>query len=150
MPQPVLPAEGGCRCGALRIRIDAGPIMTAACHCKGCQRMTGSAFSLTAMIPSPGFRVLQGEPVQGGLRDPVQQHMFCPHCLSWVFTRIAGMDDFVNLRATMLDDAQWFQPFIETFTAEKLAWATVPARHSFEGFPPPESYGPLMAEFAAA
>ena len=52
-----LPIEGHCRCGAVRMEISAPPVMTAACHCTGCQRMSGSAYSLTAMIPAEGFRV---------------------------------------------------------------------------------------------
>lgn len=150
MTPPHLPLEGACRCGKIRLRITAGAIMTAACHCTGCQRMTGSAFSLTAMIPAQGFQVIQGQTVVGGLRDPDQQHHFCPDCQSWLFTRIPAVEFLVNLRVTMLDDTSWFVPFIETFTAEKLAWATTPARHSFPAFPPPDSYPALMAEFAAA
>jgi len=49
---PQLPWDGGCRCGQVRMRISALPILTMACHCKGCQRMSASAFSLGAAIPS--------------------------------------------------------------------------------------------------
>ena len=58
MPKPDLPMEGSCRCGATRIRITAPPLMTAACHCRGCQKMAASAFSLTAMVPTEGFEVI--------------------------------------------------------------------------------------------
>jgi hypothetical protein len=44
--------------------------------------------------------------------------------MSWLFARPEGIDQFVSLRPTMLDDASWFAPFIETCTKEKLAWAT--------------------------
>jgi hypothetical protein len=121
--------------------------MTAACHCAGCQRMSASAFSLTAMIPGEAFEVTQGHPVVGGLHGPQLDHNFCPHCMTWMFTRIAGVDGFVNLRPTMLDDVSWFEPFIETCTAEKLPWAITPARHHFEGFPPMEIFASLMREF---
>lgn len=56
---------------------------------------------------------------------------------------------FVNVRATMLDDAHWFVPFIETCTSEALPWAKTGAMHSFAAFPPMEAFGPLLAEFAA-
>jgi hypothetical protein len=65
-----------------------------------------------------------------------------------MFTRPHGMDQFVNLRATMLDDASWFAPFIETCTKEKLPWATTPAVHSYETFPPMALYAALVAEYA--
>ncbi|WP_026868865.1 GFA family protein [Inquilinus limosus] len=148
MTEPTLPQEGRCRCGQVRFRITARPLLTMACHCTGCQRMTGSAFSLSAAIPAEGFTVTQGEPVIGGLHGP-SRHYFCPHCLSWLFTRPEGLDHFVNIRSTMLDDPAWSVPFIETFTSEKLAWATTPAVHSYETFPPMEAYGHLVAEYAA-
>lgn len=57
------------------------------------------------------------------------------------------MDGFVNVRATMLDDPRWFVPFVETCTAEALPWAKTAATHSFANIPPPESFGPIVAEF---
>ncbi len=63
------------------------------------------------------------------------RHHFCAHCLTWAFTWPEGTDDFVNVRAPMLENGASLVPFIETWTAEKLAWASVPAAHSFERFP---------------
>ena len=92
--------EGGCRCGRVRLKITKRPLLTMACHCKGCQRMSSSAFSLSAAIPTEGFEVTKGEPVIGGLHaDP--RHYFCGWCMSWMFTRLEGADWFVNLRSTM-------------------------------------------------
>ena len=141
-----LPAPGQCRCGEVQFRISAQPLVTAACHCTGCQRMSGSAFSLSAAIPSAGFEILRGEPVIGGLRNPEQKHFFCPKCMSWLFTRFHP--DFVNVRATMLEDASWFVPFIETWTRTKLPWVNTPAVHRYAEFPPTEDFEKLMAEFA--
>ena len=109
--------------------------------------MSASAYSLSAAIPADGFSVIDGEPVIGGLHG-ASRHYFCPHCKSWMFTRPEGMDWFVNLRPTMLDDPSGFSPFIETFTKEKLPWATTAAVHSYETFPPMEDYEGLVAEFA--
>lgn len=139
---------GGCRCREVRLEVSAPPLTTMACHCTGCQRMSSSAFSLSAAIPAAGFRVTQGEPVTGGLHGPTR-HYFCPHCMSWMFTRPEGMDDFVNVRSTMLDAPHWCAPFIETFVGEKLPWATTPAVHSFDAFPPYEALEGLLQEFAA-
>lgn len=148
MTPPSLPWEGGCRCGQVRFKVTAAPILTMACHCTGCQRMSASAFSLSAAIPSEGFTVTAGEPVIGGLHG-ADRHHFCPHCMSWMFTRPGGMDWFVNLRPTMLDEPSWFVPFIETYTSEKLPWATTPAVHSFETFPAFEAYEGLSAAYMA-
>jgi len=144
-----LPCEGGCRCGQVRLKISAKPLLTMACHCTGCQRMTGSAYSLSAAIPSDGFEVTQGEPVIGGLHGDAIHHYFCPHCMSWMFTKLDGVDWFVNLRATMLDDPSWFTPFIETWTSEKLPWVTTPAKHSYATLPAMEEYEGLTKEYMA-
>lgn len=112
--------------------------------------MSASAFSLTAMVPAKAFSVTLGEPVRGGVKGPQLSHFFCPDCMTWMFTRIVGMDDFVNVRPTLFEDLRWTQPFIETMTAEKLLWAETPARHSYAGFPPLEDYQRLIEEFAAS
>jgi hypothetical protein len=138
---------GKCRCGQVLFEVSSEPLMTMACHCTGCQRMTASAFSLSTLHPSSGFTVTRGEPVIGGLHGATR-HYFCPHCMSWLFTRPEGMDEFVNLRASMMDDVQSYIPFIETCTDEKIPWAMTPAVHSFNKFPLPKDFPALLAEFA--
>ncbi len=140
--------EGGCRCGRVRFRVSGVPLFTGACHCRGCQRMTGGAYSLTGCWPEAQFALLQSEPAIGGLHGATR-HFFCPHCMSWLFTRPEGFDGFVNVRASLLDSPPLDPPFLETCTAEAFPWAKTGATHSFENFPPPESFGPLVAEFAA-
>ena len=119
--------EGGCRCGQLRFRITAPDMLTMVCHCRGCQRMTGAPFSVSAIVPGGAFEVTAGEPVIGGLHGEVK-HYHCPHCLSWVYTIPPTPMPMVNVRATMLDDA-------------------IPARHSFPAFPPDDAWGPMVAEY---
>ena len=143
-----LPWLGGCRCGGVRIRVTAPPLITMACHCTGCQRMTASAFSLSVAVPAPGFEVVTGEPVLGGLHG-ASRHYHCGHCKSWMFTRPEGLDQLVNVRATMLDDHAWFVPFVETSRADGFAWAATGATHTFAGMPDASAFGPLVAEFAA-
>lgn len=148
MPMPNLPLEGSCRCGEVRLKITAPPMITMACHCRGCQKMSASAFSCSAAIPAQGFEVTAGEPVIGGAHGDDVHHYHCPRCKSWLYTKPVGMDWFVNVRPTMLDDASWFAPFIETYTSAKFAWAETGAAHAFEEFPPMEAYAELTREFA--
>lgn len=143
-----LPWDGGCRCGKVRFRISAPPMMTGVCHCTGCQRMTASAFSTTIIVPTDGFAVTEGEPVIGGLHGDEARHHHCGWCKSWLFTRLPPEMPFVNVRATMLDDATWFAPYMETFTDEKLPWAETGAVRSYAKFPEMHEYEGLMAEFA--
>jgi hypothetical protein len=142
-----LPWTARCRCDRVHLRVTMPPMMTMACHCTGCQRMTASAYSLSLALPTAGLEVVRGEPVLGGLQGK-SRHYHCPFCKSWLFTRPEGLDDLVNLRATMLDDHAWFAPFVETATAEGFAWATTGAAHSFQDIPAAGAWGPLLAAFA--
>jgi len=119
-----------------------------ACHCRGCQRMTASAFSLALAIPAEGFELTAGEPVLGGLHGPTQQY-FCPHCLSWLFTRTARLEGMVMLRTPLLEDAAAFPPFVDIYVSEKLPWAQTGAKHAYPQFPSLEDYGELMRAYAA-
>lgn len=141
-----LPWSAHCRCERIELRITEAPIITMACHCKGCQRMSASAFSLSILVPASGFAVVTGEPVIGGLHGD-SQHFHCDYCKSWMFTRPPALP-MVNVRATMLDDHAWYAPFAETSTAEKLPWATTGAVHSFPHIPGNDAWPPLVAEFA--
>lgn len=143
MRLPKLPLEGRCRCGRLAIRVTKPPICTAACHCRGCQKMASSAYSLTAMVPADGFEVTSGEPAIGGLHGDDIHHYFCPHCMTWMFTRPVGFE-FVNVRPTMLDDTSWFRPYMETFASAKLAFAETGAVRSFAEFPAMEDYEGIL------
>ena len=148
MSDDLIKTQGQCRCGQVTFEVSAKPMITMACHCTGCQKMTASAFSLSSLFPAEAFTVTAGEPVIGGLHGATR-HYFCDHCLSWLFTRPEGMDAFVNVRSAMLDDAQHYQPFIETYTDEKLQWAVTGAKHSFSKFPPQESFPQLLAGYTA-
>jgi hypothetical protein len=142
------PMEGGCRCGEVRFRISAAPMFTAICHCTGCQKMTGGAYSTSVAVPRGGFALNKGETVIGGLHGERLHHQHCDHCKSWVYTDFEPDMGFVNVRATMLDDPSWVTPFIQNYTSEALPWALVDSPHSYEQFPSMEDYQPLLAEFA--
>jgi hypothetical protein len=143
-----LPWTGACRCGETRLKVTAPPLLASACHCTGCQKMAASAFSLSLTLPSDGFAVTAGDPVIGGLHGATR-HFFCPRCKSWMFTRPEGLDQFVNLRPSMLDDHAWFVPFVEVWTREKLPWAETAATRSFATEPVLADYMKLADEFAA-
>lgn len=159
------PWTGGCRCGAVRLEATAAPVMAVACHCKGCRRMTGGAYSLSLMLPEAGFRLTAGETVRAGLGAALEDgralgsgenpdlaaaldHRACPVCKSWMFTRIAMLRDMVNLRAAMLDRDAWVTPFVETCRAEAQPGVVTGARHAFDGFPDAAAWPGLMAAYA--
>ena len=139
---------GSCRCGRLRLTVQGAPLMTFACHCTGCQRMTASAFSLSAMYPEAAVTI-EGDAVLGGMRGELRHH-FCPSCLSWVYTTAPIMGPMVNIRSTMLDGGPAQEPaFIECWTSEKLPWASTPAIESFAQLPEPQAFPRLLQAYAA-
>jgi hypothetical protein len=150
MPPARLPIEGGCRCGDVRFAVREAPLLEMACHCRGCQRMSASAYSTTIVVPGGGFAILQGDTVVGGAGSAELEHHHCDRCKSWVYTRPLPDLGFVNVRATLLDDPSWFRPWLETQTAEKLPWAETGAVRSFERFPDLADYGDLIAAYRAA
>ena len=141
-----LPREGGCRCGQVRIKISAPPLVTMACHCTGCQKMSSSAFSLSAAIPSEGFAVTKGEPVIGGLHGATR-HYFCPHCMSWMFTRPEGWTGSSTSAPPCWTIPRASRPLSKPGPVEKLAFAETGAVHSYETLPPDEAWEGLMKEY---
>lgn len=138
---------GHCRCGRVTIRTGGQPVLTMACHCRGCQRMTASAFSLSSLFPDETVAI-SGETILGGLHGEFRHH-HCAHCLGWVFTRADIMGPMVNIRSTMLDGGAVEPPFMETWTDARLPWVTTGAARRYPQFPPFEDFPRAMADFAA-
>jgi hypothetical protein len=92
-----LTQEGGCRCGQVRFKVTLPPFLTMACHCTGCQRMTGSAFSLSAAFPTQGFSVIRGEPVIGGYTSEKLSWATTPAPLK--FAKFPALEDYKGLMA---------------------------------------------------
>ena len=138
---------GQCRCGGTRFEAAGEPLLTMACHCRGCQLMTSGAFSLSSLYDASRF-TLHGEAVRGGLKSG-PDHRFCKDCMSWLFTVPEGMEDYVNVRSSLFDDPAAHRPFIECWTSEGLGWAKTGAERSFATVPQDEEFGELVAAYAA-
>ena len=133
-------------CGECRVRVSAPPLITMACHCGGCRKLSASAFSLTAMFPTDAFEVVAGTPQIGALHGETPYY-YCPRCLNWLYTAPRSAP-VINVRPSLFDNAAWSTPYIESFVSEKLPWASTSAHHSFDRFPAPEQYGKLLADYA--
>lgn len=142
-----LPWAASCLCGQVKMQITQAPMLSLACHCKGCQKLTSSAYSMAFIVPTSGFEVIQGEPVLGGIHGEHKQY-YCGHCKTWLFTRPAQMDTIINVRSTILDDASWVVPFIDIETADKLPGVVTGAQMSFEGTPPMDEFPAILAAYS--
>ena len=101
--------EGRCTCGALRYRLDSLPLFTHCCHCRWCQRQTGSACVVNSMIETDRIKLLAGQPEMISIPSPSgmgQTVARCPTCkiALWSSYTIAG-DKIRFVRACTLDDS---------------------------------------------
>src|SRR6202049_4077036 len=96
----------GCLCSNLRYAADSEPIFSAVCHCKTCQKQTGTAFRVVVAVPLPAVSI-QGSPnTYTRTGDSGQQvvNRFCPHCGSTVVIEPAALTDTAIIPAGTLDD----------------------------------------------
>lgn len=125
------PAEGGCTCRQIRYRMTAAPLIVHCCHCRWCQRETGSAFALNAMIEIERVELLAGTPEQidtPSASGKGQQIVRCPHCRVAVWSHYAGAGPGVAfLRVGTLDAPDTAPPDIHIYTASKQDWVQIPA-----------------------
>ena len=122
----LLPFEGACTCGAVRYRMTTKPLFVHCCHCRWCQRETGSAFALNAMIEADRVELLQGEvelvdrPSSSGKGQMIAR---CPKCRIAIWSNYAGAGDAVRfVRIGTLDEPDRLPPDIHIFTASKQPW----------------------------
>jgi hypothetical protein len=137
LPPHVL--EGGCTCGALRYRLWGPPLVVHCCHCRWCQRETGSAFALNAMVESERVELLQGRPEllhtpsESGLGQKIAR---CPQCRVAVWSHYAGSGWHTRfVRVGTLDQPDALPPDLHIFTASKQPWVVLPpGARAFEEF----------------
>jgi len=148
--------EGGCTCGAIRYRLTASPLFVHCCHCRWCQRETGSAFALNAMIEASEVELLQGNPVQVVIPSNSgkgQKMTRCPECQITVWSNYGGAGDVLHfVRVGTLDHPDSIPPDIHIFTESKQPWVVLddevpvmPRYYSAKEHWPPQSLERMMA-----
>jgi hypothetical protein len=129
MPSP-FPLEGGCDCRYVRYRMTTAPLFVHCCHCRWCQRETGSAFVLNAMIEADRVQSLGAgpeivdTPSASGLGQKIAR---CPRCRIAVWSHYAGAGPVVKfVRVGTLDQPDHLPPDIHIFTESKQPWVVIP------------------------
>ncbi|MDO9166552.1 MAG: GFA family protein [Rhodoferax sp.] len=150
------PLDGGCDCRYVRYRMETRPLFVHCCHCRWCQRESGAAFALNAMIEADRVTVLGGEPElvdtpsESGAGQKIAR---CPKCRIAVWSNYAGAGPFVRfVRVGTLDEPDHLPPDIHIFTASKQAWVilapgipAVPAYYERESYWPADSLARRLA-----
>jgi hypothetical protein len=117
--------SGGCACGAIRYRCTAEPLFSLNCHCRDCQRETGSAFAPIFAVARAAFTVTQGRPKYFDLTGDsghTTRRAFCGECGSSLFGEPAVRPDMVTIRAGSLDDPSRFRPSLDIYTSSAQPW----------------------------
>ena len=135
---------GGCLCGAVRYSISAPVTSLRACHCRNCQKHSGAAGTVNAIVPSDSFGITKGEPkryddeaTQSG--RTLSRH-FCGTCGSSIYSRRNPDPGFVVVRAGSLDDSNGMKITGNIWTASARPWAYIDKsteRHPGNMPPPP-------------
>lgn len=121
--------EGGCACGALRYRLASAPMFVHCCHCRDCQRQTGSAFVLNALLESDRITLLRGAPEATPVpTDSGRPHDIyrCPACRTALWSDYGRRPALRFVRVGTLDDPSAFAPDVHIFTRSKLPWVVLP------------------------
>src|SRR2546426_11501545 len=116
---------GGCACRAVRYEYTAVPLLSLNCHCRDCQRETGSAFAPILAVPKTAFTITHGSPQYFALTADSGQtttRAFCAECGSPLFGLPGSVPDLVTIRVGSLDDPSEFRPSQDIYTASAQPW----------------------------
>lgn len=122
------PIQGSCQCGSVTYQLKAAPLMVIACHCKECQKLSTSAFSITAMVTSDMVD-FQGEmqdwsrPADSG---NISAAKFCPTCGNRIYHYDPNKPNAIKLKPSNLSDTSIIQPTLHCWVSEKQDWYQIP------------------------
>jgi hypothetical protein len=117
--------DGGCLCGSVRYSIDVEPDLVGVCHCRDCQRFTGSAFSFLVVVPDTAFKLEGATKTYESQGDSGGQiaRRFCPQCGSSISEEAMIRPGKVLINGGTLDDPGSLTPQIQVYCDRGLGWA---------------------------
>lgn len=121
--------SGRCACGGVRYEAAGEPRRVSVCHCKDCQRRTGSAFGLACYFPRESVRLLSGalrtfeRTSEAGRRVRLQ---FCEACGTTVLWHAEVVPDLVGIAAGTFDDTSWLAPGLHVWARSAQGWVRFP------------------------
>ena len=122
---------GRCTCGDVRYRMTARPLFVHCCHCRWCQRESGGAFALNAMIEMAHLEVSAGRTIEvltPSLSGRGQKMHRCPRCHVALWSHYGGAGDRIAfVRVGSLEEPDRLPPEIHIFTSSKQPWVQIPA-----------------------
>src|SRR3954452_20543331 len=122
--------EGGCACGAIRYKLTSTPLIVHACHCRDCQRLSGTAFATNIWIESkfvePGPTAPASFRLKAGSGQP-HEVFFCGCCGTTLWSCYHVVPWALFVRAGALEEPDAVKPDVHIYTRSKLPWLELPA-----------------------
>ena len=109
---------GGCLCGAVRYESGGEPVFSLMCHCRDCQRQSGTAYVAAVRMPAAEFRITQGTPKRYLAKSDAGNEIsrvFCGDCGAPLYVQVSTRPDLVGIRVASFDDPSWFKPDADIF-----------------------------------
>lgn len=127
MAEPKLPLTGGCICSGVRFEVAEPLLGLLYCHCKRCQRRTGTGFSASAFTAPGSYRTVAGEDLVRTWTPPDGGWIkgFCGECGSQLFTTNPENPEAIAVRLGALDEDPGPLSGAHQFTAYAPPWAPV-------------------------
>ncbi len=120
---------GTCLCGSVKYSSDVEPVMTAVCHCKSCQRQTGTAFSIVVGMPEASLEVDGqeniGEFLGTGDSGGKVHRNFCRNCGSPLWSTCESISGVEFIKAGTLDDTSWLDPTAHVWCETMQPWVDI-------------------------
>ena len=122
------PYTGGCQCGSVRYVVTTEPLRLIACHCKECQRQSGSAFGMAMPVKKDSLTVtgLTKQVTRIGDSRNEVTGVFCPECGVRIYHVLTSAPDLVSLKPGTLDDTTWLRPGAFIWMKSAQGWVPVP------------------------
>ena len=119
---------GGCACGSVRYQLLIRPMFVHCCHCDDCQRLTGSAFVLNALIETHAIELLRGKPVAVPVPRALGPHDIyrCRKCQIALWSDYGHKPNVRFVRVGTLDRPSALKPDVHIYTRWKLKWLELP------------------------
>lgn len=139
--------SGSCFCGEVQYRLTSAPMFIHCCHCRDCQKQSGGAFAINALVEADRVELLAGQtaavsmPTESGRAHVIHR---CAKCQTALWSTYGGRTETRFVRVSTLDDAARFTPDVHIFTRSKLPWVRLP-----EGARAFEVYYDAKAEWPA-
>ena len=123
------PFSGRCSCGEVRFQVNRTPLFVHGCHCTWCQRQTGTAFAINALVETTAVEIRQGAPEAVAVPSPSgkgQSIVRCPSCRVALWSHYAGRDTMAFVRVGTLDEPHRISPDVHIYTSTKHPCVTLP------------------------